>query len=232
ENRDKMNEQVRAAKDARDKFNEQVSELNKKVMALKKDNVPQEGPSVAKLKKDLKQLEFIHMTSGDLKRDKEKALVEQMKALQIQIREREKSLEANDEVRQAITLLREAKDKAEEQHRLVSELAEGAQNEHDAMIKIYEEADKLRKEADEAQEKFIETKGKADEEHRRHIDHIRQVHDYDKIITGLRQKARKARKKKDESVAMKESEEIFDKFKRGEKLSTEDLMVLQKSGYL
>lgn len=232
ENRDKMNEQVRAAKDARDKFNEQVSELNKKVMALKKDNVPQDGPSVAKLKKDLKQLEFIHMTSGDLKRDKEKALVEQMKSLQIQIKEREKSLEANDEVRQAITLLREAKDKAEEQHKLVSELAESAQNEHDSMIKIYEEADKLRKEADEAQEKFIETKGKADEEHRRHIDNIRQVHDYDKIITGLRQKARKARKKKDESVAMKESEEIFDKFKRGEKLSTEDLMVLQKTGYL
>ena len=110
--------------------------------------------------------------------------------------------------------------------------AESAQNEHDAMIKIYEEADKLRKEADESQEKFIETKGKADEEHRRHIDHIRQVHDYDKIITGLRQKARKARKKKDESVAMKEAEDIFDKFKKGEKLSTEDLMVLQKSGYL
>ena len=170
--------------------------------------------------------------TGSFTRDKEKELVEQMKALQIQIREREKSLEANDEVKTAITQLRDAKDKAEEQHRLVSELAESAQNEHDAMIKIYEEADKLRKEADEAQEKFIETKGKADEEHRRHIDHIRQVHDYDKIITGLRQKAKKARKKKDESVAMKEAEDIFDKFKKGEKLSTEDLMVLQKSGYL
>jgi uncharacterized coiled-coil DUF342 family protein len=231
ETRDKMNEQVRAAKEARDKFNEQVSEFNKAVMALKKDNLPREGPSVAKLKKDLKSLEFTHMT-GSFTRDKEKELVEQMKALQIQIRDREKSLEANDEVKTAITQLRDAKDKAEEQHRLVSELAESAQNEHDAMIKIYEEADKLRKEADEAQEKFIETKGKADEEHRRHIDHIRQVHDYDKIITGLRQKAKKARKKKDESVAMKEAEDIFDKFKKGEKLSTEDLMVLQKSGYL
>ncbi|HUT27675.1 MAG TPA: phosphoserine phosphatase [Methanomassiliicoccales archaeon] len=231
ETRDKMNEQVRAAKDARDKFNEQVSELNKTVMSLKKDNLPRDGPPVSKLKKDLKSLEFTHMTKP-LTRDKEKELVEQMKSLQNQIHEREKSLEANDEVKSAIKELRDAKDKAEEQHGLVSQLAESAQNEHDAMIKIYEEADKLRKDADESQEKFIETKGKADEEHRRHIDHIRQVHDYDKIITGLRQKARKARKKKDESVAMKEAEDIFDKFKRGEKLSTEDLMVLQKSGYL
>ncbi len=68
------------------------------------------------------------------------------------------------------------------------------------MIQLYEKADTLRKEADEAQEKFIENKVKADDEHKKHIENIRQVHDYDKIITGLRQKARKARKKKDESL--------------------------------
>jgi uncharacterized coiled-coil DUF342 family protein len=100
------------------------------------------------------------------------------------------------------------------------------------MIKLYEQADIMRKEADDSQEKFIETKVKADDEHKKHIEHIRQVHDYDKILTGLKQKARKARKKKEETAAMKEAEDIFDKFKKGEKLSTEDLMALQKSGYL
>jgi uncharacterized coiled-coil DUF342 family protein len=30
----------------------------------------------------------------------------------------------------------------------------------------------------------------------------------------------------------RQAEMIFDRFKRGEKLSTEDLMTLQKSGYL
>ena len=40
------------------------------------------------------------------------------------------------------------------------------------------------------EEKFIETKLKADDEHKKHIEHIRQVHDYDKILTGLKQKAR------------------------------------------
>jgi uncharacterized coiled-coil DUF342 family protein len=58
------------------------------------------------------------------------------------------------------------------------------------------------------------------------------VHDYDKIIAGMRQKARKAKKKDDEASAKEEAEKIFEKFKAGEKLSTEDLMALQKSGYL
>lgn len=48
----------------------------------------------------------------------------------------------------------------------------------------------------------------------------------------MRQKARKAKKKDDEASAKEEAEKIFDRFKAGEKLSTDDLMALQKSGYL
>jgi uncharacterized coiled-coil DUF342 family protein len=36
----------------------------------------------------------------------------------------------------------------------------------------------------------------------------------------------------EETDAKKEAEQIFEKFKKGEKLSTEDLLTLQKSGYL
>jgi len=144
----------------------------------------------------------------------------------------EKEIEEFTEVKTAETEARDAKDKAEEFHRKVAELAEKAQAEHDAMLKLYEEADKLRREADDAQEKFIETKLAADEEHREHIEHIRQVHDFDKLISGIRDKGRRARKERDDTSAKKEAEEIFDKFKNGEKLSTEDIMVLQNSGYL
>ena len=100
------------------------------------------------------------------------------------------------------------------------------------MLKLYEEADGLRKEADAAQEKFIETKLAADDEHHEHIEHIRQVHDFDKIIAGIRDKTRKSRKDKDDTSAKKEADEIYEKFRSGEKLSTEDIMVLQKSGLM
>jgi uncharacterized coiled-coil DUF342 family protein len=100
------------------------------------------------------------------------------------------------------------------------------------MLKLYEQADEQRKEADDAQEKFVEAKLAADEQHREHIEHIRQVHDFDKIISGIRDRSKKARKERDDTDAKKEAEEIFEKFKSGEKLSTEDIMVLQKSGYM
>ncbi|MBI0583857.1 MAG: phosphoserine phosphatase [Methanomassiliicoccus sp.] len=231
ESRDQLNVKVRESKEQRDKWNKVVNELNEKVTQIKKDNLPKMGPPVSKLKKELKNLEFKQMTSV-LSKEKEQELIEQMGQLQAQIKDREKAYDQNEEVKNAIKELRDAKEQAESHHRSVSESAEKAQSEHDAMIALYEQADSLRKEADGAQESFIANKVNADDEHKKHIENIRQVHDYDKIIAGMRQKARKAKKKDDEASAKEEAEKIFDKLKAGEKLSTEDLMALQKSGYL
>ena len=100
-----------------------------------------------------------------------------------------------------------------------------------AAFNLYEQADTARREADKAQEQFIKTKMQADKEHQKHIDFIHEVHDYDKIIHGMRAKARRGKAGK--AVSTKEEAElIYERFKNGEKLSTEDLMLLQKSGYL
>ncbi len=231
ENRDKLNAEVREAKASRDEWNRKFNELSEKAMTLRREKMPKSGLSIRKYKAELRALEKKHMTSV-LSADKEKALMKEMSLLDGKIKEMEKEIEQFTEVKTAEKDAREAKDNAEGFHRKVSEMAEKAQIEHDAMLKLYEEADTLRKEADASQEKFIETKLAADEEHREHIEHIRQVHDFDKIIAGIRDKARKTRKEKDETSAKKEAEEIFEKFRSGEKLSTEDIMVLQKSGYM
>ena len=231
EMRDKLNAEVKQVKASRDEWNQKFNELSEKVIDLKREKMPKSGQSIKKFKAELRALEKKHMTSV-LNPSKERALVEEIGALSSKVKAMEKEMEQFTEVKVAEKEAREAKDNAESFHRQVSELAEKAQSEHDSMLKLYEEADTLRKEADAAQEKFIETKLAADEEHRQHIEHIRQVHDFDKIISGIRDKARRARKEKDEDSAKKEAEEIFDKFKSGEKLSTEDIMILQKSGYM
>ncbi len=231
ESRDKLNAEVREAKASRDEWNRKFNELSDKAMALRREKMPKSGLSIRKYKAELRALEKKHMTSV-LSADKEKALMKEMSMLDAKIREMEKEIEQFTEVRTAEKDAHEAKDKAEEFHRKVSELAEKAQTEHDAMLKLYEQADGLRKEADGAQEKFIETKLAADDEHHEHIEHIRQVHDFDKIIAGIKDKSRKSRKDTDETSAKKQADEIFERFRSGEKLSTEDIMVLQKSGYM
>jgi len=231
ESRDKLNAEVRQVKASRDEWNRKFNDLSDKAIALRREKMPKSGLSIRKFKAELRALEKKHMTSV-LSTEKEKVLMKEMSLLDAKIKEMEREIDQFTEVKTAEKEAREAKDNAENFHRQVGEIAEKAQAEHDAMLKLYEEADRLRKEADDAQEKFIETKLTADEEHRDHIEHIRQVHDFDKIISGIRDRGRKARHDKDETSAKKEAEEIFEKFRSGEKLSTEDIMILQKSGYM
>ena len=231
ESRDKLNAEVKEAKAKRDEWNRKFNDLSDKAMVLRREKMPKSGLSIRKNKAELRALEKKHMTSV-LSAEKEKALMKEMSMLDAKIKGMEREIEQFEEVKQAEKDAREAKDNAESFHRQVSELAEKAQSEHDSMLKLYEEADTLRKEADGAQDKFIEAKLAADEEHREHIEHIRQVHDFDKIISGIRDKGKKSRRDKDDTSVKKEAEEIFEKFKSGEKLSTDDIMILQKSGYM
>ena len=231
ESRDKLNAEVKEAKAKRDEWNRKFNDLSDKAMILRREKMPKSGLSIRKHKAELRALEKKHMTSV-LSAEKEKALMKEMSMLDAKIKEMEKEIEQFVEVKQAEKDAREAKDNAENFHKQVSELADNAQSEHDSMLKLYEEADKLRKEADDAQDKFIEAKLAADERHREHIEHIRQVHDFDKIISGIRDKGKKSRTERDDTSAKRQAEEIFEKFKSGEKLSTEDIMVLQKSGYM
>jgi len=231
ESRDKLNAEVKEAKAKRDEWNRKFNDLSDKAMVLRREKMPKSGLSIRKNKAELRALEKKHMTSV-LSAEKEKALMKEMSMLDAKIKGLEREIEQFEEVKQAEKDAREAKDNAESFHRQVSELAEKAQSEHDSMLKLYEEADTLRKEADGAQDKFIEAKLAADEEHREHIEHIRQVHDFDKIISGIRDKGKKSRRDKDDTSVKKEAEEIFEKFKSGEKLSTDDIMILQKSGYM
>jgi len=230
--RDELNAQVKAAKEERDKYNRRVNELQEQLNELKRRKLPRGAIPLGKLQQELKRLEFRQMTSV-LSVDKERALIDEIQRFQGEVKKLEKALEENEDVRKMKEELKTARDLAEDAHKRVSELAEKAQEEHDKMTALYEQSDNLRREADRAQEEFIKTKMLADEEHRKHIEHIRQVHDYDKIIHGIWMKSRGVAEEVAEEVdAKREAEQIFERFKKGEKLSTDDILTLQKSGYL
>ena len=230
--RDELNAQVKAAKEERDKYNRRVNDLQDELAEVKRRRLPRGAIPLGKLQQELKRLEFRQMTSV-LSVDKERGLIDEIQRLQSEVKRLEKAVEENEDVKKVKEELKTARDLAEDAHRRVSELAEKAQAEHDQMTGLYEQSDAQRREADRAQEEFIKTKMLADEEHRKHIERIRQVHDYDKIIHGIWMKSRGVPEAAaDEFDAKREAEQIFERFKKGEKLSTEDLMTLQKSGYL
>lgn len=233
EERDSLNQKVRETKELRDEWNQKVTALKEQLAPYRneKNDEKNEVP-VKQLKKQLQDLEYIQQTKS-LGKDKENEIVKQISVLARQIEEREKTFEQNDEIKELVGQLREAKAQAETFHHQVSEYAEKAQAAHDKMIGFYEQADRLRKEADAAQAKFIECKQAADEEHKKHIEQIKSVHEMDKDSAAFKGKKNSVRgKKKADVEGKKEAKEIFERFKAGDKLSTEDLMALQKSGYL
>jgi uncharacterized coiled-coil DUF342 family protein len=229
--RDTLNEHVKSAKEERDKYNRQVSEAQVKLGSLKKRFLPKDGVTLEKLRREVRNLEFKQMTSV-LSVEKERDLLELLGDVQSQIKKREKLLEGNEEIQNIVKERNDAKAKAEEAHKKVSDYADSAQKEHDSMSKYYDEGDGFRREADHAQQEFIKAKTFADEAHKNHVEMVRQVHDFDKIIAGLRQKKDRAKREVAETSVKKEAEDIYERFKAGEKLSTEDLMFLQKAGYL
>jgi uncharacterized coiled-coil DUF342 family protein len=151
-----------------------------------------------------------------------------MKRLEAAVREEDQHLHDDPEIEKSMTDVAEAKTEAEKHHAAVGQLAEEAQLEHEIMVSLYESVDELRRQADEVQAKLIEVKAAADEAHRAHIAAIEEVRDIEKLIYASRG-GRAPPAPWTPSEPPKE-EDFLARLKKGEKVSTEDLLELQKSG--
>ena len=229
--RDEFNEKVKNAKEIKDRLRVDEEKFSNELHVLMKKHLPKNGVYLSKLKNDIRQLEFKQQTTV-LTPKKEKELIDAMTKIQTQIREREKILDENKEIKKVLTSLKDLRKKIRAEKKNITLLANAAQKEHDKMNKLYVEADKIRRQADDAQKKFVETKKMADSEHKEYVALLEQVHELDKQVSGLRHKERTEKKARVDYGLRKQAEEIYDRFKTGEKLSTEDLMTLQKAGLL
>jgi uncharacterized coiled-coil DUF342 family protein len=225
--RDALNSEVREAKRLREEWNRKLQELGDKVQELKRTRAPRPGAvPVWRLRKELKELEFRHMTTA-LTGEQEKRLIEEMKRLEAAIREQDEQLRQDPEVEQTLTAFAEARTEAEKHHAAVGQAAEAAQREHEAMVTLYESVDELRRQADEVQAKLLEVKSQADEAHRAHIAAIEEVRDIEKMLYAAR--GGRAPAAWGEAEPPRE-EDVLARLKKGEKVSTEDLLELQKTG--
>ena len=225
--RDTVNTQVREEKRLREEWNRKLQELGDRVQELKRNRQPRPGAvPVWRLRKELKELEFRHMTTA-LTGEQEKRLIEEMKRLEAAIRDQDEQLRQDPEVEQTLKAFAEARVEAENHHAAVGKLAEEAQKEHEAMVVLYESVDGLRRQADDVQAHLLEVKAQADDAHRAHIAAIEEVRDIEKLLYAAR--GGRAPQTWGEAEPPKE-EDFLARLKKGEKVSTEDLLELQKTG--
>jgi uncharacterized coiled-coil DUF342 family protein len=184
--------------------------------------------SFEELRKELDRLEFKQQVEV-LNSDKERQLVERIATLQKEFERRKREIANNEKLKELLDKAQSLREEAHKYHEEVTKYAKMAQENHDKMLYTFREIDKIRKEADEAHRKFVEVQEKADAEHKLFIKHQREIRDFDKLINGLKKKMREDRGFKDRIESRRKAKELYGQFKRGEKLSTEDLLLLQRS---
>ena len=230
-NRDELNERVRHSKEQRNKLNKSYSLVKKQIEELERNQSISSGANLNELRKQLRSLENEQMTQPMSPR-KEKKVIEIISGIHNKIKEQEDLLNKDPKLKKALEEEKIIKQKAEKQHDSVEKLASRAQEEHEHMISVIRQLDNMVKKVNEIQETIVMTKIEADKVHKEFIECVDKIHDAEREISSLKSKKYKSKKSAEAETAHKEADEIFERFKRGEKLSTEDLMALQKAGLI
>ncbi|MCZ7401102.1 MAG: phosphoserine phosphatase, partial [Candidatus Methanoperedens sp.] len=222
---------VAQSKLKRDELNDQANKIYAEIDKIRKGLNLGDGPSLKDLKKQIDGLEFRQQTEV-MTPAKERELVDSITKLSDELKRKKSQLEGNTELKTFLEQAQALRDEALVHHNKVKEFADAAQQYHDKMIAIFKDADIIRAESDTAHKEFVKAQEAADEQHRLFIQTQKEIREINKVLIGLK---RKSKESKDESIreqSKKEAEEVYAQFKLGEKLTTEDLMLLQRSGLL
>jgi uncharacterized coiled-coil DUF342 family protein len=230
--RDEANNSVHALKAERNVLNDKANILFEDIDAFKKEHGGiSNNRGTKELHKQIERLEMEQQTKV-FSPEKERELIEKIKQLRAGIKDQEDEIEQNKEIHAKLQEARDLRKEASDLHAKVTESAELAQKHHDLMVECYRKADKSREAADESHKKFVEAQEAADEEHNKFIACQKEIRDYDKVIGGLRKKTRKTKVTKEQKAVRKEAEQVFQQFRAGEKLTTDDILLLQRSKLL
>jgi phosphoserine phosphatase len=214
--RNEINKQVEENKKARNKVNEEIKNLE--WSSGKKDKI--------RIEAEIKKIDKIIETRVlDIK--KENQLVKNANDLRKELAE----IKEDDKVKEEAA---ELKKKSEEFHAKVVELSEQAQEAHEQMLSYFRKTDEIRTAADEAHKLFIQARKNASAKHEEFKMILSEIHVINKKLGSNKNRKRRSDKSGGSSNNKKNREEkeraesIFDKFKNGKKLSTEELLLLQK----
>lgn len=231
ETREEYNQNVRESKKKRDELNKKASNIYVKLDSLRKKSKGGWGAPLNKLRQDIDALEFKQQTEV-LSIDKERQLVEKISALQEEFSKKKEQLEHDEEFKALLKTAQKLRDGASECHDKLTEYANMAQEQHDKMIATFKDVDKIRAEADAMHMEFIKAQETADNEHHMFIGQRKEIRDINKLIIGLRRNEQDTKTSEMRAEVKKRAEKVYDQFKKGEKLSTEDLFILQRSDLL
>ena len=247
--REEFNKVAKEQRKIRDELNASLKEnLNKAIeFRNQRNEINKEVEKVKKLRNDannkLKNLEWSSGKRDKIKIENEIKKIDKIIETRVLDIKKENQLvkNANDlrkqlmDIHEDESIKEEAqtlKKESEDHHALVVELSEKAQEAHEEMLVYFRKTDDIRTAADEAHKKFIEARKNASAKHEEFKVVLSDIHVINKKLGSNRSRRKKSDKQSSSGNKNREEKEkaesIFDKFKNGKKLSTEELLLLQK----
>ncbi len=246
--RDDLNENAREFKKERDELNTSIKENLDKALKYRdeRDKINQEVRKYKKLRdetnQELKKMEYasgrrdILKIQGEidkLEKTIETKVLDMRKENELvkKVQDLSKTLSEMKEDEKVQTEAAALKEVSEAHHAKVVEFSDKAQETHESMLEYFKNIDEVRAKADLAHNKFIETRETASAKHEEVKAVLNEIRRKNKGLDKVKAKERNMESDKTKKKNMAEKEiarDIFEKFKEGKKLSTEELRLLQK----
>ncbi len=231
--RDEINKQIQELKKNREEINAKLDLLYQEILEYKTkrdeyNQLRRMKMAPEKIQEKIEKLEWELQTNPNITPDREKQIVDQIQVLATEL----EIIQQADRFHKKLVEARKKVDQLKKARRNISlevqKLANQSQQFHEQMIKAFNQADEVKKEADEYHAKVVELREKIREVRRELREIEKKIREYDekhKELIAYRLVAR-MRAKKDTSF--EKAVEALEKFKRGEKLSLDELLLLQR----
>jgi uncharacterized coiled-coil DUF342 family protein len=222
--RDDLTKQVKEFKEERNKLNTEVKEKaeerkevsSKKKEILDKMNIPEDP---VRIKLMIERIQTSIETEV-MPFSQEQKLNKKIKELKAQLKELEKLGDVWKEINSASTNLSEARKKAEDTHKNVQTLAKQSQDKHEEINRLYEELKALRTQEQPIADKYVQDKTRFEQLLKELTKKQVRVTELGKILHE--------EDEKDYSTRVKDkTNEVKEKLRKRQKLSTEDILAFQ-----
>lgn len=230
--RDALTVNVKQKKEERSSAQSRIKTQMDKITALRKQQ--QEVSSkhgisgdVYKLRSTLEYLEHKLETEA-VPFKKEKELMEKIKDIKKKIKEASAVSAVLDELKKEQDILFNLRRESNTAHRLLVENAKQSQEQHEGMIDARDTLTKLKKEEEDAFAKFIEQKKKYTELSNQLKTLQGQANETREKVKSEKEEKRREHRKNEAQTLKELGATVEEKIKKRQKLTTEDLLVMQR----
>ncbi len=229
-------EKIKKLRDEKEAHYKELSKLREEYRKAKASAAQKINTKDIKAKeRELQYLEKKQQTT-ELSKEDENKIITEIRRLNNELKkmkaERDEELLKNTDIKELAQKINEERKIGEDYKKQIEEISKRISQLSEEITSQLQVLDNVRKEADENHEQFVKYNQEAEKEHQAFIKAKNDLRDLEKAISALRNKNRSTKKREKESELQQKASELFERFKNGEQLTTEDLLILQKAGFL